>query len=82
MLIWILVFVATMITDALWTVCVSSIAKNQKYKASISSMLLALFAGAMVLLYVYNPWLLIPQALGGGLGTYLTVVYQAKKRKI
>jgi hypothetical protein len=80
----ILVFVSftlTFTTDAIWTLYIRSAASNRAMVASIASAFIILVSGIGVLILVHNTFMLIPQALGGFLGTYAMMKWDNKDHR-
>ena len=69
----VLVFLATFITDVLWTLLVRRTTQGRALSASIYSTLIVLLSAVAITSFVENGWYVIPSALGAFAGTYLTV---------
>lgn len=67
------VFAAAVVTDAVWAYYIRHTAAGNLWKASLSSFLLVLLGGYIVVGYVENASLLPVAALGGFIGTFLAV---------
>jgi uncharacterized membrane protein YfcA len=54
-------------------------ANHQAMKASIYSMFIMLSGAFTAINYIENHWMLIPAALGGAIGTYISAKYSSKE---
>jgi hypothetical protein len=61
------------IADVLWTIYIQSVNENKAFLAALFSGLIFLVGGVNVIAYTHNPVMLLAAALGGFLGTYITV---------
>ncbi len=75
----ILVFCAAIVVDVLWALYIRRTAHGQAGPASVYATLIFLAGAYNTLNYLQNPWLLIPIALGSGVGTYVVVRYEHRK---
>lgn len=73
------VFFAYIILDFVWAKYTVALAKEQALASANWSMLIAVVAGIAIVTYVHNPWLLIPAALGGWVGTYFGIKWKITK---
>lgn len=75
----VLIFFAAFMTDAVWTIYIKAAAENQALKAASASAVLAIIGGGAVWFFIHNPWLLIPEVLGGFAGTWVVIKRNIKK---
>jgi hypothetical protein len=75
---WLIVFIFSMATDALWSYCVMMVAERRAVPAGLCSAAIGLMGGIVVMEFVKNPFYLSAVALGYFLGTFLAV----KLRKV
>lgn len=71
-----IVFVAMMVTDFVWTDWAKSVADKKPIRAGIMSIGTVLCGAFVVTAYVHDPKYIISAALGAFLGTYLSVRYR------
>lgn len=76
----ILVFFAALVVDVLWALYIRRTAQGAAGPASVYAALIFLAGAYNTLSYLENPWLLIPIALGAGVGTYGVVRYEARHK--
>jgi len=76
-----LVFVAYTLTDALYTFYTLAIVKGHKFIASSTGMIMYLLIAAGTINYTDNAWYVLPMALGGFAGTYISLVISEKLNK-
>lgn len=67
------VFFATMATDILFALYVRRTAQGSALSAAIYGTTILLFAAYVTISYVANPWMVLPSAAGGFIGTYAVV---------
>jgi len=70
---WLGVFFAYVILDIVWAKYTLAIARNNKVPAAFWSAIVPVLSALVVIQYVTNPWLLIPMALGGAVGTWIAM---------
>lgn len=70
---WLGVFIAVSVADALWTGWMRAVDARDPALASLFSVSLVLTSAYVTVAYVENRKLLIPAALGAFVGTYLSV---------
>lgn len=68
-------FGLALVVDYLYVLWTRAAMARQSVRAGISSGLLQIVAATSTIIYVTNPWLLIPNVLGHSLGSYLAVKY-------
>ena len=76
-----LMFTMVMVSDGLWTLYIQTTAEDKRLIASTSSAFIILLGGIGILIYVNNPWMLIPEMFGAFVGSYVVMTYRAKKKK-
>lgn len=69
-----LVFVVTFFSDVLWTLFIRHTAKGNALVSASTGAAIYVFNGLAVIVYVGNPYMLIPAAIGGFIGSYITVI--------
>jgi len=67
------VFASMAVADALWTAYISAASQHQALGAAAWSGLIVLLGGWLTVSYQRNAWYVVPAALGGFVGTYLTI---------
>ncbi|MDI6821003.1 MAG: hypothetical protein QMD65_02365 [Patescibacteria group bacterium] len=77
----ILVFLATAISDVLWTFYIRRTGQGKALAASSFTFLIALLGGIAVVTYVENPWYLVPTAFGAFIGTFISIKWDVKGKK-
>ena len=70
------VFIATLITDALWALYVIHTTKKSPLLAASYGSLIHILSAFTVISYTKNYFYLIPLVIGSFIGTYLTVKYK------
>ena len=76
----VLVFWLIFFTDALWTIYIQAASKNKALLAASASAILVLIGGVNIWLFIHTPWLLIPEMIGGFVGTYVVIQYNKRKK--
>jgi hypothetical protein len=76
---YILVFFTMIAVDYFWGVYIKAMANHQAMKASIFSAFIMLSGAFTAINYIENHWMLIPAALGGAIGTYISAKYSSKE---
>lgn len=66
-------FLAYFVVDIVWVYYTLGIAKGDKLKASLSAAAIPLLVGIATIQFVDNHWMLIPAALGGFVGTWVSM---------
>lgn len=72
-MLYLLVFVSTLLADVAWTKYMLAVAEKRATRAALWSAAIVLFGAFNIVSYVGNHWALIPAALGAFAGTWLTV---------
>ncbi|MFA5871019.1 MAG: hypothetical protein WC842_04020 [Candidatus Paceibacterota bacterium] len=75
-----LVFIATVLSDALWALYIRKTNLGKALSASSLSAVIVLTAGVVAIEYVNNNWYLVPAALGAFVGTYFTIRFDNRKK--
>ena len=75
------VFLAFFATDWLFTEYTLCIVELKKLKAANVGALIYLLGAFGVVSYVSDPWYVVPMAMGGWLGTYLSVWIKETKNE-
>lgn len=75
----VLVFFVALITDAIWTYYIKHTSIGNAWRATFSSSLIVVASAFVTVEYVNNPWMVLVAAVGGGLGTFLLMKFDAKK---
>lgn len=57
--------------DTVWVVCVHCVQRKWRHRAAISSVLLAAISGYGGARIAADQWLLVPELVGIGVGTYI-----------
>lgn len=70
---WFLVFTATVTADFFWARWAVHATNKQAFRASFYGGAIIACSGFTIFEYTQDPWLLIPAALGAGLGTFIAV---------
>jgi uncharacterized membrane protein YfcA len=70
---WITTFIALMLMDICWVLCVRNTKDGADVKAASWAVVLFLTGAAGVIAYTANRWLLIPACAGTFAGTYVGV---------
>lgn len=70
---WLAVFLAMAVTDYLYASWSAAVTSKLASPAAAYSAGIILCAAFTITEYVSDPWLVIPAAAGGALGTYLSV---------
>ena len=76
--IFLLVFIATLITDALWALYLIKVNEKEPLLAASYGSLIHILTAFTVISYTQNYFYLIPLVIGSFIGTYLVV---ARSRK-
>jgi uncharacterized membrane protein len=80
-LIFISVFIATLVTDALWALYLAKVTEKSPLLAASYGSLIHLLGAFTVLSYTQNSFYLIPLILGSFVGTYTIVFFSKKETK-
>jgi hypothetical protein len=75
------VFLFVLAGEIFWTQWHIQVQKHNKLKASFATFMIVVFGGVTFISYTKQNWLLCPAALGGAVGTYLTMFYNERKEK-
>jgi hypothetical protein len=75
-----LVFLGAGLTDVVWVLYIRRAGEGKAVSAGFLSMLIILFGAYITIEYVGNHWYLLPAVLGAFVGTYLTVVFDKRKK--
>ena len=78
---FLIVFLFTFISDAVWTFYISSVSKSKAMMASIFSALTVLLGLTVTILVVNDPRYIVSAVLGAWSGTYLTMLWLNCKKK-
>jgi hypothetical protein len=70
------VFVCAILVDVLWTLYIQSVNDKKAFFAALWSGMIFLAGGVNVIAYTKQPILLLAAALGGFVGTYITVRFK------
>jgi hypothetical protein len=79
---YILVFVAMIATDYIWSEWMKSVSEKKAIRAGLFSIGTVLAGSFVIISYIENPKYLIPACLGAFVGTYISVRYNGKKEKL
>lgn len=74
------VFIATFVLDFVWAIYTRAISKDQSFGAAVAAAGIMALSGTAAIVYVDNPWMLIPAMIGAFAGTYSSMRL-LKKRK-
>lgn len=74
-IIFIAVFIATLLTDALYALYTIHVTKKNPVLAASYGSLIHILTAFAVISYTKNYWYLIPLVIGSFIGTYLVVKY-------
>jgi hypothetical protein len=72
---FIAVFLATLVTDALWALYLIKVTERSPFLASSYGSLIHILTAFTVISYTKNSLYLIPLVIGSFIGTYLVVKY-------
>jgi Na+-translocating ferredoxin:NAD+ oxidoreductase RnfE subunit len=75
---FILVFFAIFVSDCVWTLYISAVAKSKPVMASIFSGLTVLLGMVATIVVVNEPKYIVPAVLGAVLGTYLMMKWSER----
>ena len=64
---------AYFVVDIVWVYYTMGIAKGNKLQAATAAALIPFLVGVATIQYVDNHWMLIPAALGGFAGTWISM---------
>lgn len=67
------VFLAAAFVDAIWTLYIVACAERAAFQASVWGGLIFIISASLTLSYISNHWFMLSAALGGMVGTYLTI---------
>lgn len=70
------VFIAAGFVDALWTLYIVACAEKAAFQASIWGGLIFIISASLTLSYISNHWYMLSAALGGMVGTYITIKFK------
>lgn len=70
----IIVFFGAVLLDYVWGKAVSAIAHSSALKAASWSAACAVIGGFITIIYVANPWMLIPAGVGAFVGVFISKV--------
>lgn len=73
---WLGIFLLTLVVDFAWSMYIKSLADNKHIRASGWAAFITLAGGLTVIGYTENHWLLIPAVIGGAIGTYLSKYFK------
>ena len=68
-------------TDWLWTFYIRRSAEGRALASGFFSLLIMAVGGTVAINYVHNRWLLIPAALGAGVGTASSVWWDHRRKQ-
>lgn len=74
------VFVFAILIDIVWVHYIRATAQGRAGVAAVAAAGTLLFGAVNIISFVRGPWLLLPAALGAGLGTFLVVRYEHRKK--
>jgi len=69
------VFCAIALYDVVWAQYTLGIAEGSRVKASLWAGAIPIFMAVMTRAYVEDAWTIVPAALGGALGTWVSMTY-------
>ena len=72
---YLLVWFSTFIISILCVIYMKAVNKENAILSALYDMLLYSVGAISTIYYIENHWMLLPAALGGGMGTYLSVKY-------
>lgn len=78
---FLLIFLATMLSDIIWVFYIRRISDGKAVSAAIFSSLIVLLGGFVILGYVGNKWYLVPAAIGAFVGTIITIKFDLRTKK-
>lgn len=67
------VFLAAAFVDAIWTLYIVACAERAAFQASVWGGLIFIISASLTLSYISNHWFMLSAALGGMVGTFLTI---------
>lgn len=76
-----LVFIIYFLLDGFYVYYTVQVTKLDSIRATISALAIYGLSASGVLIYVANPWYIIPLLLGSGFGTFCVVEYEKRKKK-
>jgi hypothetical protein len=68
-----LVFFSVLLAEVFWTRWTLGVQQKNKKKAAFATFVIILLGGVSFISYQSNHWMVLPAALGGAVGTYLTM---------
>lgn len=69
----IVVFLAAVAVDAVWTLYIMACAEKKAFLASVWGGLIFVISASLTLQYIANHWFMLTAGLGGMVGTYIVV---------
>jgi predicted branched-subunit amino acid permease len=72
------IFLAYALIDAAYALYTASVIKQKAFAAGLYSVVIYLLIGSGVVAFSSSAWYVLPAAVGGFAGTYLTVKWQAR----
>lgn len=77
---WLVTFLAVFVTDIAWAIYIRRVNADDTLKSVLWAMFLFGTGAVGTIGYTSNPVLLIPALAGAGLGTYVGVLWNKRKR--
>ena len=81
LLTWAILFVVYFAYDIVCTKYILYVAKLDAFRSATSGVLLYLLTAYGTIQFVDNPWNMIPIVISSWIATYLTIKYEAKRKK-
>lgn len=71
-------FATYFITDIVWTKYTQSVARSDILASCLWSAIIPVLSALLVWQYIFNPYALIPMAMGAAAGTWVAMTYLKK----
>lgn len=76
---WLAAFLALVIIDFIWARYVKAIAEDRAVEASLLSSTIIALGGFSTWIFIHDPWLIIPEALGAFCGTWISITWEKRR---
>ena len=76
---FIAVFVVMVIIDFVWAKYIKAAADNRRIAAALYSAAIVVFGAFNTWVFIHNPWLVVSEAAGAFVGTWLSVTLDKNK---
>lgn len=74
----VLVFTAAALIDGIGTMDIRRTAQGKAGAAAFYTMVGYLLGGVTLWVFVHNPWYIVPEILGAGIGAYITIKWDSR----